>query len=158
MANLPTALKYSSTGQPVASSFFNQHLLIVGQTGSGKTTTALSLLNQLQRENQTAIVLDPTGEYAQLPNAVTYKLGTNAYLEAGKLDASEFQEVLAVNFPPILSQHLEQAIAALKVQKIFAMARGRLPSLIDQLMITKNYWNSSVVGPVTMMSSGYHSR
>ena len=63
------------------------HLLIVGQTGSGKTTTTLSLLDQFQHENQTAIVLDPTGEYAQLPNAVTYTLGENAYLEAGKLSA-----------------------------------------------------------------------
>ena len=47
----------------------NRHLLIIGQTGSGKTTSTLTLLDQLQSSSQANIVLDPTGEYAQLPNA-----------------------------------------------------------------------------------------
>lgn len=126
---MPAALQYSGTGQPVASSFFNQHLLIVGQTGSGKTTTALALLDQLQHENQTAIVLDPTGEYSQLPNAVTYRLGGNAYLEAGKLDASELQEVLGIKFPVTLSRQLEQAVNSLRVQKNICHGQGTLVKL-----------------------------
>ncbi|QZN92756.1 ATP-binding protein [Limosilactobacillus panis] len=96
-------------GKKVAVDFLKaHHLLIVGQTGSGKITTTLSLLDQFQHENQTAIVLDPTGEYAQLPNAVTYTLGENAYLEAGKLNASELQEVLGA--PPLLTEKSVQAI------------------------------------------------
>lgn len=148
MGNLPAALHYSGTGQPVASSFFNQHLLIVGQTGSGKTTTALSLLDQLQHENQTAIVLDPTGEYSQLPNAVTYRLGENAYLEAGKLDADEFQEVLGIAFPPPLNQQLEQAINSLKVQKNICHGQGTLVKLnrpishYQELLGQLNSWAS----------------
>lgn len=92
------------------------HLLVVGQTGSGKTTTTLSLLNQLQHLNQTTIVFDPTGEYAQLPNAITYQLGANAYLEAGTLSAHELQEVLQLHLPVQLRNKLVQAITALRVQ------------------------------------------
>lgn len=53
----------------LTNAMFSCHLLIVGQTGSGKTTSTLSLLSQLQQLDQTAIILDPTGEYAKLPNA-----------------------------------------------------------------------------------------
>lgn len=105
-----------ATVQKLLVNLFNHHLLIVGQTGSGKTTTALSLLNRLQQLNQTTIVLDPTGEYAQLPNAITYRLGDNAYLEAGTLSASELQEVLGLRLSPLLQEKLEQAITALRVQ------------------------------------------
>ena len=61
-------------------SVVDRHLLVVGQTGSGKTTSVLALLSELQKKNQTVIVLDPTGEYTKLPNTVTYRLGENAYL------------------------------------------------------------------------------
>lgn len=76
---MPVVMTNQQTGQPVRRPLTDQHLLVVGQTGSGKTTPTLALLNQLQQTDQTAIVLDPTGEYAQLPNAVTYRLGANAY-------------------------------------------------------------------------------
>lgn len=84
-----TAMTDLRTGRPVHRPLTDQHLLVVGQTGSGKTTTALALLDQLQQTDQTAIVFDPTGEYARLPHAVTYRLGDNAYLEAGRLDLGE---------------------------------------------------------------------
>ncbi|WP_367333581.1 ATP-binding protein [Limosilactobacillus sp.] len=123
-------------GKRVAVDFLKaHHLLIVGQTGSGKTTTTLSLLDQFQHENQTAIVLDPTGEYAQLPNAVTYTLGENAYLEAGKLSASELQEVLGTQLSPLLTEKLVQAIDALKVQHNLVQRPGcyqKLGQAIDQ--------------------------
>lgn len=111
------ALKFISGGQEGGGRLRNHHLLIVGQTGSGKTTTALSLLDQWQHGNQTAIVLDPTGEYAQLPNAVTYRLGTNAYLAAGKLTAEELQEVLGLKLALPLQEKLAQAVSSLKVQQ-----------------------------------------
>lgn len=53
----------------------DKHMLITGQTGSGKTCTARSLIYQLQKENETVIILDPTGEYTKLPNMVVYTLG-----------------------------------------------------------------------------------
>lgn len=99
----------------IKADIFNHHLLVVGQTGSGKTTTTLSLLNQLQHLNQTTIVLDPTGEYAQLPNAITYRLGENAYLEAGTLSANELQEVLGLHLPAAVKDKLTQAISSLRI-------------------------------------------
>lgn len=80
-----TTFAITSAGKPVQDihPLVAHHLLVVGQTGSGKTTSTLSLLDQLQRTNYTTIILDPTGEYSKLPNSVTYKLGENAYLEAG---------------------------------------------------------------------------
>ncbi|WP_302118334.1 ATP-binding protein [uncultured Limosilactobacillus sp.] len=102
--------------QQMVARILARHLLIVGQTGSGKTTTTLSLLNYLQHRNQTTIVLDPTGEYAQLPNAITYKLGVNAYLEAGSLSANELQEVLQLTSSQDFQDKLNQAITALRIQ------------------------------------------
>jgi ABC-type lipoprotein export system ATPase subunit len=110
--------------QVVLDSTLRHHLLIVGQTGSGKTTTTLSLLDQLQHMSQTTIVFDPTGEYAQLPNAVTYRLGDNAYLEAGMLTASELQEVLQLNLQDQLRAKFQQAIDALCIQHNINNQRG----------------------------------
>lgn len=101
--------------QPVE--LVNHHLLVVGQTGSGKTTTALSLISQLQQANQTTIILDPTGEYSQLPNSVTYNLGENAYLEAGNFSSEEFQDALQLHLPDFLHEKLEQAIDSLRIQQ-----------------------------------------
>lgn len=110
--------------QVMLDSTLRHHLLIVGQTGSGKTTTTLSLLDQLQHMSQTTIVFDPTGEYAQLPNAVTYRLGDNAYLEAGMLTASELQEVLQLNLQDQLRAKFQQAIDALCIQHNINNQRG----------------------------------
>lgn len=126
---MQVALSDAKTGQAVTTPIFDHHLLIVGQTGSGKTTTALSILNQLQQTDQTAIVLDPTGEYSRLPHAVTYCLGENAYLEAGKLTADQFQEVLGCQLSPGLHQRLSQAIAALKIQRNLRHQPGPLRKL-----------------------------
>ncbi len=95
----------------------SHHLLIVGQTGSGKTTTTLSLLSQLQQQNETAIILDPTGEYAQLPNTVTYRFGDNAYFEAGKLSAVHLLRILQLPVTPEFLQKLRQAITDLRLQQ-----------------------------------------
>lgn len=110
--------------QRMLTEIFNHHLLIIGQTGSGKTTTTLSLLDQLQRMSQTTIVFDPTGEYSQLPNAVSYRLGDNAYLEAGKLTAEELQEVLQLPYSGQLKEKLTQAINALRIQRNIVEQNG----------------------------------
>lgn len=94
-----------------------KHLLIVGQTDSGKTTSTLALLNQLQHANYTNVVLDPTGEYRQLPNAVTYRLADNAYLEAGQLSAQQLCLALNVHLPDSVINALISAINALRIQR-----------------------------------------
>ena len=126
---MPLAMVNQQTGQPIRRPLTARHLLVVGQTGSGKTTTTLALLNELQQTNQTAIILDPTGEYAQLPNAVTYRLGANAYLEAGRLDAGELQEVLGLALPPRLDHQLSRAINALRIQRNLLQQAGPLKKI-----------------------------
>lgn len=94
-----------------------KHLLIVGQTGSGKTTSTLALVNQLQQANYTNIIFDPTGEYRSLPNAIVYRLGDNAYLDAGTLSAQQLCQALAINPREDLLEHMESAITALRIQR-----------------------------------------
>ena len=106
----------SAQQEKATASLFNHHLLIVGQTGSGKTTTTLTLLSQLQKRNQTAIILDPTGEYSKLPNTITYRLGDNCYFEAGKLTAKQLLESVQLPVQPHLVQKLRQAITDLQLQ------------------------------------------
>ncbi len=105
-----------SASDRLVNAMFSHHLLIVGQTGSGKTTTTLSLLGQLQQLNQTAIIFDPTGEYAKLPNAITYRLGDNCYLEAGKLTVDQLLTVLQVQIDRPLRTKLQQAVIDLQIQ------------------------------------------
>ena len=88
------------------------HLLITGQT---KTTTALSLLSKLQNCNMTTIVLDPTGEYAQLPNATVYCLGENAYLDAGQLSGKQL--ALLTETPLTLAPLSDRAIHSLRIMQ-----------------------------------------
>ena len=95
----------------------NRHLLVVGQTGSGKTTSVLALLSELQKENQTVIVLDPTGEYAKLPNTVTYRLGENAYLASDQLGVDELMAVMNLGWGPKLRTKLAQAILDLRIAR-----------------------------------------
>lgn len=112
----PTSLTFGQQIQ-LTKQLFGHHLLIVGQTGSGKTTTTLALLSQLQQQNETAIILDPTGEYTQLPNTVTYRFGDNAYFEAGKLSAAHLLRTLQLPVVSTLLQKLRQAITDLRLQQ-----------------------------------------
>ena len=94
----------------------NRHLLIIGQTDSGKTTSTLTLLDQLQSSGQANIVLDPTGEYAQLPNAIVYRLGENTYLEPGEFSAAQLIEALGLHFDERLSTAAASAVNDLRIQ------------------------------------------
>ncbi|GAB6092945.1 ATP-binding protein [Furfurilactobacillus curtus] len=106
-----------SQARPVrltADQWFNQHLLIVGQTGSGKSTTTVTLINALMENDQTAIVIDPTGEYAHLPHAVVGKLGTNAFLDYRMLTASQLASLAGIKDPAVIVL-IDQAITSLRV-------------------------------------------
>lgn len=109
----------TTTGKPIQSvrPLVARHLLVVGQTGSGKTTSTLSLINQLQHDSYTTIILDPTGEYSKLPNSVTYRLGDNAYLEVGQLTARQLREALQIQCSELLKEKLFQAVDALRIQQ-----------------------------------------
>lgn len=109
-----------NNGQPFETDprqLVRRHLLVIGQTGSGKTTSTLSLLSLLQQTDYTTIILDPTGEYAKLPNAVTYRLGDNAYLEAGQFDVDQLTEALQIHTDDLLKDRLVAAINDLRIQQ-----------------------------------------
>ncbi|WP_057740428.1 ATP-binding protein [Limosilactobacillus secaliphilus] len=93
----------------------NQHLSITGQTGSGKTTSTVALLSDLQRANQAAFILDPTGEYQHLPNASVYRLGDNCYLSAGRLTVDQLLFALGLPATSEWQMTLADAIAGLRV-------------------------------------------
>ncbi|QLL69912.1 ATP-binding protein [Lactobacillus sp. 3B(2020)] len=105
-------------------SVVDRHLLVVGQTGSGKTTSVLALLSELQKKNQTVIVLDPTGEYTKLPNTVTYRLGENAYLAPDQLRVDELMAVLNLDWGPRLRTKLSQAILDLRIARHLCKSNG----------------------------------
>lgn len=92
-----------------------RHLLITGQTGSGKTTTTLALLSNLQNQNITTIVLDPTGEYTRLPNTTVYRLGENAYFDAGQLNGEQL--TFLTNTSSQLVPFIDRAITSLRVMQ-----------------------------------------
>ncbi|HAT54144.1 MAG TPA: ATPase, partial [Lactobacillus sp.] len=80
-----------------ANRLFSKHLLIVGQTGSGKSTSAVALLNALMLQNRTSVILDRTGEYAQLPHAVVGKLGDNAFIDFAKLSVTQLAAIIGIH-------------------------------------------------------------
>lgn len=133
-----------------------RHLLIVGQTGSGKTTTALGLLSELQQANQTTIVFDPTGEYAKLPNTITYRFGDNAYLDPGNLSWPQLQQLLQL--PPVTQlqeQQIEQAIQTLRYQANVANVKqpwdwcGQAQATWEGMLRRLGSWSDSY--PVTLL-------
>lgn len=99
-----------------ADKLLQQHLLIVGATGSGKSTSAMTILHGLMAQNQTTMIIDPTGEYTHLPNAVVAKLGYNAYIDYEKLTGQDLNLLFGVDDPEI-QEKLSDALDSLKIQK-----------------------------------------
>lgn len=103
---------------PTYSELLGRHLLIVGQTGSGKSTSAKQIVAQLQEQNITNIIFDPTGEYSQqVANNVTYKLGENAFIDLAKQSANQTMALLGLNWDAELSSKFEAAVTSLRIQQ-----------------------------------------
>lgn len=99
------------------SELLSKHLLIMGQTGSGKSTSAKQIINELQKNNVTNMVFDPTGEYSRdLDNRVTYKIGQNAFIDIRSLSAEEITNLLGLNWDSELTTKLQSAIISLRIQ------------------------------------------
>ncbi|MBS9335347.1 DUF87 domain-containing protein [Fructobacillus sp. M1-13] len=104
-----------------------KHLLIIGQTGAGKSTTSKKILTALQKQNQTNIVFDPTGEYqSDLPNGIRYTVGKNAFLDVTSLSAEELLVLLDLDWDELLKDKLGAAIQSLKIQSQKPWTRGQL--------------------------------
>lgn len=97
-----------------ADDLLRQHLLITGATGSGKSTSAVTILHGLLAANQSTIIIDPTGEYTTLPNAVVAKLGRNAFIDYERLTGAE----LAGFFGATKSEDVEKVADAWQSLKL----------------------------------------
>ncbi|WP_242450322.1 ATP-binding protein [Weissella cibaria] len=93
-----------------------QHLLILGATGSGKSTSAVTILHDLMMQNQTTIIIDPTGEYTKLPHAVVAKLGYNAFIDYEQLTGAEIAQIFGVT-EAVATEKVVDAWQSLKIQK-----------------------------------------
>ena len=61
-------------GREIAIAPYGSNMLVVGTSGSGKSTVATGLLERLVERGYTFCVIDPEGDYAALPDAIS--LGT----------------------------------------------------------------------------------
>ncbi|MCQ2570327.1 MAG: ATP-binding protein, partial [Limosilactobacillus sp.] len=100
--------------------------------------------------NQTTIVFDPTGEYAKLPNTITYRFGDNAYLDPGNLSWPQLQQLLQL--PPVTQlqeQQIEQAIQTLRYQANVANVkqpwdwRGQAQATWEEMLRRLGSWSDS---------------
>ena len=94
----------------------SHHLMIVGATGNGKSTSLLSLVESLQQLQQTSIIFDATGEYSQIPHAMTYTLGEDANLDFAELAAYDVAHILGINSDHLMPK-IAMAIESLRIQK-----------------------------------------
>lgn len=69
-------------------SFFSRHCAIVGTTGGGKSWSVAKLIEEMRKNNTKCILLDPTGEYANLggENCI---LAENTYFNYKKLSVMD---------------------------------------------------------------------
>ena len=112
-------VKKSGTNKPLSldpNELLSHHLMIVGATGNGKSTSLLSLVESLQQSQQTSIIFDATGEYSQIPHAITYTLGEDANLDFAELGANDIGNILGIKNDHLIPK-LAMAIESLKIQK-----------------------------------------
>lgn len=106
-----------------ANELLTHHLLVLGATGAGKSTSAVKILHNLMMANQTTVVIDPTGEYTGLPNAVVAKLGWNAFIDYERLTGADFAAILGVTDPEMVDK-LTEAVRSLKIQRHVKKSTG----------------------------------
>ncbi|MCO0831884.1 ATP-binding protein [Fructobacillus sp. W13] len=95
-----------------------KQLLITGQTGSGKSTSAKRMIHELQKNDLTNIVFDPTGEYGlDLDNCVEYRLTQNAYIDLSNQSAETLVGLFNLNWDGLLITKLAAAITSLRIQQ-----------------------------------------
>ncbi|MEZ8170026.1 MULTISPECIES: ATP-binding protein [unclassified Vibrio] len=74
IAELPYDLSANITVTP--DKLFARHCAVLGATGGGKSYSISRLIQEVQKHGGKALVLDPTGEYADL-DCVTYYVGSH---------------------------------------------------------------------------------
>lgn len=106
-------------------SFFGRHCAVVGTTGGGKSWSLSKLIEEARKNNTKCILLDPTGEYAELQGQHGI-LAQNAYFSYKKLTISDLFFLLKPSERAQAPKLLE-AIKTLKTLEI-AKVKGGLDS------------------------------
>lgn len=106
-------------------SFFGRHCAVVGTTGGGKSWSLSKLIEEARKNNTKCILLDPTGEYAELQGQHCI-LAQNAYFSYKKLTISDLFFLLKPSERAQAPKLLE-AIKTLKTLEI-AKVKGGLDS------------------------------
>lgn len=94
--------------------------MILGATNSGKSTSALSILEQLHKQEIKFLLIDPTGEYTSAfedsDNVESLILGKNTKMSTGIITDEQWLMLLDPN-TETQEQQLLTAIRELKVAK-----------------------------------------
>lgn len=101
------------------STLFDHHLFVVGATNSGKSTSALAILDKIIIANKKALIIDPTGEYADSFSEQEVKklnLGIDTTISPGKISVQQWSILFETN-SNTQSAVLAEAIHSLRYQK-----------------------------------------
>lgn len=99
--------------------FFGRHCAIVGTTGGGKSWSLSKLIEEARRNNTKCILLDPTGEYANI-KAQHCVLAENSYFSYKKLTITDLFFLLK----PSERAQAPKLLEAIKTLKTLEIARN----------------------------------
>lgn len=137
-----------------ADELLSQHLLITGVTGSGKSSTALTIIEELKKNQQNVIVLDPTGEFRTIPNVQRIVLGDDGFFDVTHLTSDQIAHLLNITDESLLA-NLPAAIESLQIQNNVVAKPGiykkinrsqiEHDNLVEQLKIKDKYFDLSLL-------------
>ncbi|MCU4665161.1 ATP-binding protein [Leuconostoc mesenteroides] len=137
-----------------ADELLSQHLLITGVTGSGKSSTALTIIEELKKNQQNVIVLDPTGEFRTIPNVQRIVLGDDGFFDVTHLTSDQIAHLLNITDKSLLA-NLPAAIESLQIQNNVVAKPGiykkinrsqiEHDNLVEQLKIKDKYFDLSLL-------------
>ncbi|MGB2509983.1 ATP-binding protein [Leuconostoc suionicum] len=137
-----------------ADELLSQHLLITGVTGSGKSSTALTIIEELKKNQQNVIVLDPTGEFRTIPNVQRIVLGNDGFFDVTHLTSDQIGHLLNITDESLLGK-LPAAIESLQIQNNVVAKPGiykkinrsqiEHDNLVEQLKIKDKYFDLSLL-------------
>ena len=137
-----------------ADELLSQHLLITGVTGSGKSSTALTIIEELKKNQQNVIVLDPTGEFRTIPNVQRIVLGNDGFFDVTHLTSDQIAQLLNITDESLLGK-LPAAIESLQIQNNVVAKTGiykkinrsqiEHENLVERLKIKDKYFDLSLL-------------
>ncbi|WP_371194605.1 ATP-binding protein [Glaciecola sp. SC05] len=142
---------------------FSRHCAILGTTGGGKSFSMATIIEQVESAGGKAIIIDPTGEYSELP-CQSYFVGENQNATpANKVTFPHWQftdsDIRAFLRPSAQSQSpkLDAAIESLKVvNQYFREDNHGLPITPNNLLIKAGQLKQTFENALLNMSNIMH--